>query len=156
MSGFFQTDLLIKLDLKSGINFQLQEYLYFNSDEFGSLRTKTNSDGISVPRVFENAIERFGSYVASGILHDGAFRGCLEQEQQDGSWTPFMTADLNDGRANHLIEEALKSEGCSWLERETIYAMLQLFGWKAFDDDRKADNQPTREDLQKLIKPITT
>lgn len=155
--GFQQTDLSIKLDLNSGVNFQLLEYLYFNSQEFGQLRTLTTSDGISVPRAIENIIERFGPYVASGIVHDGAFREKLEQLQPNGTWIPFMVTDTNDGRANRLIEEALKSEGCSWLERTIIYHTLQLFGWKAFDDDRDAiNNKPTVADIAVLVKPVTT
>lgn len=152
--GFIQTELLIKLDLVTGVDFELQEYLYFNSFHFGKLRTKTKSDGISSPTFVQNIIQRFGPYVASGILHDGAFRMKLERQDADGAWLPFMVDDKDDSRANILIDEALKSENCSWLEREVIYHMLQLFGWKAFDEDRTQVNKPSQDDLAKLIKPL--
>ena len=153
MAGFTQKKLLVDLNLVTGVDFDLQEYLYFNSDLFGKLRTKTSSDGISAPRLIENIIQRFGPYVASGIIHDGAFRMKLEQQQPDGTWIPFMADDKDDGRANALIDEALKSEGCSWLEREIIYNALQLFGWKAFDDDRKSGNVPSHADIAALNLP---
>ena len=124
--GFQQTKLVVEFDLVSGVDFQLKEYLYYNSQQFGQLRTMTASDGLSVPRIVENVVERFGPYLASGIMHDGAFRGKLEQLQEDGTWIPFMITDTNDSRANDLIEECLKSEGCSWLERTIIYHMLGL------------------------------
>jgi Protein of unknown function (DUF1353) len=154
MAGFVQKELLVKFNLVTGNDMWMQEYLYFNSDLFGALRAMTETDGISDPKILQPMLERFGPYVASGFIHDGAFRGKLEQQQPDGSWAPFMLADMNDGRANQLIEEALKSEGCSWLERTLIYHALEMFGWKAFDDDR-ADlgNKPSQADLQKLIKP---
>lgn len=152
--GFQQTTLQINLDLITGINFDLLEYLYFQSKQFGSLRTKTSSDGIS-----GGIIPHFGPYVASGILHDGAFRidevtkiAKLEQLIVDGTWFPLL---LDEGDCNALIDEALRSEGCSWLERQIIYNALQLFGWKAFDDDRHSTNQPTPNDIAQLNKTIT-
>lgn len=154
MAGFIQKELLVKFNLVTGDDLTMQEYLYYNSDIFGKLRTMTESDGISDPKILQPFLQKFGPYVASGFIHDGAFKGKLEQQQPDGTWIPFMLDDMNDGRANQLIEEALKSEGCSWLERTIIYHMLQMFGWKAWDDDRMAiGNKPTTEDLQKLIKP---
>ncbi len=149
--GFTQTKLLIELDLVSGVNFDLQEYLYFDSKLFGNLRTKTSSDGISAPQAVQNIIQRFGPYVASGIMHDGGFRNRLEVQSMDGTWEPLV---LDESQCNALIDECLRSEKCSWLEREIIYHMLGLFGWVAFESDRKDDgNKPTTADIQKLIKP---
>ena len=42
---FTQKKLAIEIDLVTGIDFQLQEYLYFTSEKFGELRTMTDSDG---------------------------------------------------------------------------------------------------------------
>lgn len=154
MAGFTQKKLLIDLDLVTGIDFKLQEYLYFDSDKFGKLRTKTDSDGISAPT--NPMVQRFGPYIASGILHDGSYRidsegvAKLEQQTISGEWFPLL---LTEKECNELIEEALKSEGCSWLEREIIYNALQLFGWKAFDDDRKSGNVPSQKDIALLNKP---
>lgn len=145
MNGFFQQNLLLKLNIVTGVDFQLQEFLYFNSAQFGQLRTMTSSDGISVPRLFENIIQRFGIYLASGILHDGAYRitpltpNDLQQQQPDGTWAMLM---LSESDCNALIDEALQSQGCPWLERETIYDSLQLFGWSAFDNDRNTPPIP--------------
>ena len=146
---FTQKKLQIEIDLVTGIDFQLQEYLYFTSEKFGELRTMTSSDGISGPQITSNIIPRFGPYLASGILHDGAFRDKLEKKNGD-VWFPW-TIELEKD-CNLLIEEALESEGCSWLEREIIYNALQLFGWHAFDDDRKAANQPTQKEVASLVK----
>lgn len=154
MAGFTQKKLLIDLDLVTGINFQLQEYLYFDSDKFGKLRTKTDSDGISAPP--NPMVQRFGPYIASGILHDGSYRidsegvAKLEQQVISGEWFPLL---LNETECNELIEEALKSEGCSWLEREIIYNAIQLFGWHAFSEDRDSNNRPTQADIALLNKP---
>lgn len=150
---FTQTKLLVDLNLVTGIDFQLQEYLYFNSEQFGALRTKTSSDGISAPRVVENIIQRFGPYVASGIVHDAGFRDALEKQQADGTWQKLT---LDESRCNALIDECLKSEDCSWLEREIIYNALQLFGWQAFDDDRKTSAPPNHEDIAALNMPIVS
>lgn len=149
LPGFSQKTLLINLNLITGIDFQPQEYLYFGSEKFGYLRTLTDSDGIS-----GGILPHFGPYIASGIMHDGAFRGRLEQQQADGTWMVIGLKDTNDGNANALIEECLKAEGCSWLERTIIYYTLQLFGWKAFDDDRHdLSSKPSEADLAALIKP---
>jgi hypothetical protein len=145
--GFIQKKLLVDLNLVTGIDFDLQEYLYFNSEKLGQLRTNTSSDGISAPRITSNIIQRFGPYVASGILHDGGFRNALEVALVDGTWAKLV---LDEADCNALIDEALKSEGCSWLEREIIYNALQLFGWKAFDDDRKSGNVPSQSDIAQL------
>ena len=56
MNGFFQQNLLLKLNIVTGVDFQLQEFLYYNSVQFGQLRTMTSSDGISVPRLFESLL----------------------------------------------------------------------------------------------------
>lgn len=152
MASFRQTKLLIELDLITGINFQLQEYLYFDSDLYGALRTKTASDGLSDPQVFQNILQRFGPYIGPAIMHDGAFRMALEQQQADGTWQPFMVEDKDDSRANNLIDECLRADNCPWLMREIIYHMLGLFGWKAFDDDRKnAGNRPSGAEIAKAV-----
>lgn len=126
---------------EDGINFDLLCYIYYQSDKFGLLRTKTSSDGLSVPRAVENIIERYGKYLRAGILHDGAYRGMLEQSLDNGTtWSVWLP---DEKTCNAIIDEALRSLGCSWIERETIYDALQLFGWSAFDADRHATPQAT-------------
>lgn len=133
--GFNQTKLLVLFDIQNGNFMWPQEYLFFFSAKYGLLRTKTPTDGISDPEVLQFALQKFGKYVASGIIHDGSFKDLLEQQQGDGAWKPLI---LNkDGECNELIDECLKSQGCPWIERELIYDALQLFGWQAFDSDRK-------------------
>jgi hypothetical protein len=136
--GFHQTRLLVSFHLDTGNYMDLQENLFFTSALFGELRTMTGTDGISDPAALQVFLERFGKYVASGILHDGAFKLRIEQQQADGAWTIL---NLTETQCNKLIDEALKSEGCPWIERELIYDALQLFGWSAFDADRHAAAQ---------------
>lgn len=130
---FTQTEILNKFNLVTGNYMTLQEPLYYESSVWGHIRTITGTDGISDPEALQVVLQKFGKYVASGILHDGCFKNNLYQLQGDGSWTKLT---LTETQANQLIDEALKSEDCSWIERELIYDALQLFGWKAFDDDR--------------------
>jgi len=131
--GFSQKKLLVDLNLETGNEIDLQEYLYFKSATFGNLRTRTKkSDGISTPKLFQLALEKFGKYVASGILHDGGFKGDIEQEQPDGSWRWLL---LNEHECNQLIDEALASQGCPYFERKAIYEALELFGYVAWRED---------------------
>jgi hypothetical protein len=133
---FTQTQLLVKIS-PDWLN--LQEYLYFNSNVYGNLRTMTGSDGISDPTWLQVFLERFGEYLYSGIIHDGAYKNNLEQQQTDGTWTKLT---LTETQANGLIDECMKSQGASWIKRELVYDALQLFGWKAFDDDRTTPPSP--------------
>jgi hypothetical protein len=134
---FTQTELLVKI---SPDYIVLQEYLYFSSERFGQLRTKTDSDGISDPKWLQVFLEKFGKYLLSGIIHDGGYKNKLEQLQEDGSWAPIT---LTEQQCNWLVDECMKSQGASWITRELVYDALQLFGWKAFDDDRLTAAPPT-------------
>lgn len=117
---------------EDGINFDCLDYIVYHSDKFGWIRTKTSSDGLSVPTVFINIIQKYGKYLKAGIIHDGAFKGLLERMTVDG-WIQWLPTEHE---ANQLIDEALQCLGCPWIERKTIYNALELFGWTAFREDR--------------------
>lgn len=137
--GFTQTEILNKFNLVIGNYMILQEPLYFESSVWGQIKTQTGTDGISDPESLQFFLQKFGKYVASGILHDGGYKNNLWNLKDDGSWVRLT---LTEKQANQLIDEALKSQGCSWIEREIIYDALQLFSWKAFDDDRFVPSNP--------------
>ena len=111
-----------------------QEWLYFSSIKFGKLRAQPKTtDGISDPRLLEGILEKFGKYVFSGIMHDGAFQDEVQWQDDLGNWVKWVSTEQMD---NELIDECLASQGCPSIERVAIYDALEMFGWVAFDYDR--------------------
>lgn len=133
--GFKQTSLNLSSDI-GGINFTLLEPLVYQMKSGKTIRatTGTVTDGVSIPRFARNIIERVGSLFYAGIIHDSAYKDTLEVLDADGGWSKFT---MNEDQADDLIQEAAQSLGASELESVTIHDALHLFGWRAFNDDRK-------------------
>ncbi len=132
-AGFFNSSLLVS-QRPDGINFNLQEHLYFYSVKWGWLRTQTSSDGGSIPEIFWNIIPPIGRLLWSYVLHDGAYQNHMEQLQPSGDWVAVTFAEIP---ANDLLAEAGRSQGANEFEIATIYHALNWFGWRAFNEDRK-------------------
>lgn len=112
---------------------QLEEYLYYRDSRGNYYRTKTDTDGLSTPRLIWFLIPPFGKIWKSGVIHDAAFR--LKLERWNGH--KWVACILNEKQCNWLIHDAMESQGASWIEHTVIYLALKWFGWRAFDEDRK-------------------
>lgn len=126
-----------------GINFEVLEHIIYRDKKGRLFRTLIGliSDSGSIPTIFQNIISSRGKLLRGFVLHDGLYKDMIEIQLPDGTWVKY-TADENE--SNSLLLEVSESLGGSELECHTIHGMLQLFGWKAFSDDRK-----------KLINPVS-
>jgi hypothetical protein len=91
------------------------------------------TDGLSVPRCIQNIIPATGGDWFSGVLHDSAYRNQLMVFKNE----EWIKADLTREQADDLMLEAMESQGCNIVMRHTIYRALRMFGWKAYNDNRK-------------------
>lgn len=122
---------------KDGENFVEQERFHFvrkNGQElFTRLRSKT--DGPSIPFAAQFFIRKNGLIWPCGVLHDGGYQNALE----DVNGNPIV---LTRAECDDLILEAMELQGIDFLERKTVYDQLRLWGWKAFNEDRKEQCKP--------------
>ena len=79
------------------------------------------TDLASVPRIFWNILPPFGKYDGAAIIHDYLY--ALQDR-------PRKNCDL-------ILLEAMKTEGVSWITRETIYWGVRIGGWTAWLGHKK-------------------
>jgi hypothetical protein len=94
----------------------------------------STSDGASTPRIGWDAIPPFGPYWLAAVVHDSAYRGNLERQREDGTWTPAM---LSKNASDTLFLDLMTALGVEQGLKETIYEGVKFFAWRAFRDDRK-------------------
>ena len=101
----------------------------------------STTDGVSTPRIIRNlpGYDATGDNWLSGVLHDAAYRGTLLKQSADNT---FERAMLTQAEADALILEAMTTQGVGVIRRNIIYRALRLFGFKAFNEDRRP-NVPT-------------
>lgn len=109
-------------------------------------RGKSTTDGISTPPIIWNIIPPTGPYFCSGVLHDSGYRGTCEIfDAELQKWLPY---EADENTFDLIILEALESQGCNWIERETIYKALCFAGSRAFTEDRANIPQVTITDIK--------
>lgn len=79
------------------------------------------TDGASVPQLFWNLIPPWGEYGAAAIVHDYLYR-----------WQYFSRKTCDE-----VLLEAMKSSGCNWILRQTIYRAVRLGGAGAWAKDKQ-------------------
>lgn len=128
-----RNDLLVRT--RDGRNFVLQEALEYVCDCGSRVRAPVGAetDGASTPRVLWQIVPPFGEYWLAAVLHDAAYRGTLEIQAKDGTWSK---ANFTRADADELIDQSMMSLGVSDEQRAAIYRALREFGDKAFQEDR--------------------
>ncbi len=96
----------------------------------------TTTDGGSIPIQVQPIIPATGLAKYPGfVMHDAAYRDCLERfSENSGLWHP-MTLDFDE--SNELLLECLELGHDGILDREAIFGALRIFGKFAFDKDRQ-------------------
>ena len=95
------------------------------------------TNGVSAPRCVQGIIPATGeAYWMCGVLHDAAYRGQLLVMEESCSFH-FLPANLTQKQSDNLLLEAMVSQKVGWLKRHTIYFAVRLFGFAAFNRDRK-------------------
>ena len=81
----------------------------------------TQSDGASTPRIIWDAIPPFGRYWPACVIHDWLYR----DTKRDKTF------------CDNVLYEAMLALGVDVETAKIIYEGVHLFGWKAFNDDRR-------------------
>lgn len=141
-NGFIQYPTTFKSTTipPDGRNWELLEPLVYQCKDGRLIRASVGSqtDGISTPQVIWNLIAPMGPLWCSGVIHDAGYRETCEI-QINGEWQPYLA---DEHAFDLIIDEALESQGATWLERETIYKALCLAGGRAFAEDRANISTP--------------
>ena len=120
----------LEVRTSDGRSDELMENLYYDANNGAAYRVPdcATTDGLSVPRLFQNIIPPTGSEWFSGILHDAAYRGTLER-LQDLGWQNYQPTRLESDR---LLLESLESQGVGRLKRWIIFLAVRLGGHSSF------------------------
>lgn len=108
---------------EDGLNIELLDEDFGYTDRNGNFHAipkGSKSDGASTPRVIWIDLPPFGKYWKSAVFHDFLYR------------QSNYPKDLCD----HLLLEAMLSDGVPEITAQTIYLGVKASGWKYFDDDR--------------------
>ena len=93
------------------------------------------SDLASTPKLLWGlGLPPFGVYAPAAFFHDLAYRNTLKQWHED-EWVDAM---LEEKDANAIMDALMFSVGTPEPIRKEIKTALDLFGWKAFREDRAA------------------
>ena len=93
------------------------------------------TDGASTPSIIWNVLPPFGWYWLAAICHDFGYRGQVEVQNPDGSWTRIQ---MSFGDCNTMILDlmtVLQSRPEHEGEKYTIYQAVRLAGQDSFSDD---------------------
>lgn len=138
--GFKNTTLDVRWHL-DGIHFDPLERLIYvaaSGRTFSSIVGGFTSDGGSIPRPLWTLLPPTGKFLFGYVIHDAAFQDKLEELQSDGSWKGIT---LNEHDSNELLKECMQSLGGNIAEVEAVHVALEEFGWRAFSEDRKSEQQ---------------
>lgn len=73
------------------------------------------------------------------IFHDGLFQGKVEYWNPIiGRWVKFKP---DEAKSNELLFEAMEFQRGPMILICTVWFMLNLFGWRAFDEDRQHETK---------------
>lgn len=71
------------------------------------------SDGLSIPKVFQNIFSRSPHYIFAGIVHDYGYRSDFPH-------------DMTRKAVDKLFLYYMKAYGVGWLTRQTIYRAVRI------------------------------
>lgn len=121
--GQFKTELDIRPSDDERTSRLLQP-LVFQSDELGydvTVPAGFNTDFASNLKLFWNIIPPMGRYGRGAVVHDFL----------------YQTQTCERAKADAVLMEGMIAGGTPWLTRQTIYHAVRLFGWAAWNSDRK-------------------
>jgi len=126
-----------------GRNFRFLEPLIYLTKSGKLIRSEIGglTDGGSVPRETFNILAPFDWWMAFS-LHDFLYKDQVELYAEANQAWNHCTFD--EAEANLILDEALESRGCPFLERIAIFDALKAFGKTAFNDDRTSAPMPTK------------
>lgn len=127
----FKNESLLTRSRKDGLNDILEEALYYTALDGRQFRAPkySTTNGLSVPRLFWAIIPPTGFDWYSGVLHDAGYRNFLEIKI-DNKWIKFQGTRKE---IDHLLLEALYSQGASIILRSIVYMFVRLFGWHPYN-----------------------
>ena len=119
----FSTNKL-RVETSDGLNMVLLEPFTYTtkSGEVIIVPAGTTSDGASTPRLIWREIPPFGTYWMAAYLHDYLYRD----------------SDKPKDFCDNVLLEAMECLGVNQIEADTIFQGVHLFGWAAFEGDRKS------------------
>jgi hypothetical protein len=81
-------------------------------------------------------LKSFGRWWFSYVFHDALFQDKVEISDDDGA--TWRHHSFSEAECNDLLREAMRGQRAAPWERGIVWLMLNLFGWRAFDADRRA------------------
>ncbi|WP_028855895.1 DUF1353 domain-containing protein [Psychrilyobacter atlanticus] len=105
-------------------HFEVYEPLKFKVDGKEYLiKAKMETDLGSIPKVFRFIFDRFGVETNSYVLHDFGYR-----VQPKGTDRKYW---------DNVLRSQQKKDGVNWFKSYLIYKNLRLFGWIAWENNKK-------------------
>lgn len=89
------------------------------------------TDFASIPRFFHRLLPQNGEYDAPAVVHDFL----------------YATAPCDKAAADLVFLEAMESIGVSWWKRTAMYQAVKWFGFVAWNNHRRQQEQRERQDL---------
>lgn len=134
MNGFESADFCGKS--RDGHNWVALQYFYWwwQGKRYRCIIGAT-TDGASTPQVGWNVLPPFGWYWLAALAHDFAYRGQVEVQNADGTWTRIQMAF---GDANQMILDlmtVLQTQPQHEAEKWVIYEAVSKAGQQSFSDD---------------------
>ena len=133
-TGFLNEALDVRTG--NGADDSLLEPLFFNRRNGDFLRAPIGSttDGLSTPKIIRilPGYDATGDDWWSGVFHDSGYRNFMQVF--NGVWVGFHPTRK---KCDHLILEAMATQGVGWWRRHIIFVALRLFGGFAFRSDRR-------------------
>lgn len=97
----------------------LESFRYLSSYGTITAHRGFETDGASIPRFAWSLMAPIeGKWFRSAVIHDWLYSAYNEE------FTRF--------EADDIFKEAMFNDGVPWLQRETIYQAVRLFGWQFF------------------------
>lgn len=125
--GEFTTRFVLERVIGSADTWYLELPLGYLSTLVGELFTvpaRFKTDFASIPRCVHWLLPKNGEYDAPAVLHD---------------WL-YATGTTNRETADYIFLEAMESIKVPAWKRALIFGAVRKFGWKAWNEHRKANN----------------
>lgn len=76
------------------------------------------TDGASIPRIFWSILSPFGKYFSAAVIHDYLYS--------------VNNTEFNRKESDLIFKEAMFNIGIGWIQRETIFRAVRMFGMFSF------------------------
>ena len=96
-----------------------QPFRYISSIGLITVPVGFLTDGASVPKVFWNIFQPFGSYFPAALIHDFLYSKASRRA-------------LTRAECDRIFHEAMQDIGVGWLTRRVIYRAVRIGGKRSF------------------------